>query len=198
MSISTRHQVLYYPLRGNDRPGAIGEQTGRAPGARSGFTPHGAMLDNLEGKDEMVPTLGIRPRLTLQKGRPDYVCDKDRGASLPSARSGLTLCGVMPDQVWERGKRSSSLDTNLLDEDWREVQPHQRIPVNADHLESLLEASAYGKTKSGYLVDGFRQGFRLRLDRSIHLLVRDRTANARWVGGNKTALANPKGGGGKA
>ncbi len=99
----------------------------------------------------------------------------------------------MSDQVCERGKRSSSLHTNLLDEDWREVHLHQRPPIIADPLESLVEASAYGKTKSRYLVDGFRQGFCLRLDRSLHQLLSDRTANARRVGGNnKTTLANPK------
>ncbi len=94
----------------------------------------------------------------------------------------------------EGGKISSSLDTNLLDVNWQEVQPHQWTPVNADRLESLLEVSAYGKTQVPLLGGRFHAVFspKKRLNRSIHQLVGDRTANARWVRcNNKTALANP-------
>ncbi len=42
-------------------------------------------------------------------------------------------------------------------------------------------------------MDGFRQGFRLRLEWPIHQIVKDRQANirtAKW--NNKTALTNPR------
>ncbi len=42
-------------------------------------------------------------------------------------------------------------------------------------------------------MDGFRQGFCLRLDLPIHQIVKDRQANIRMVKGNKKmALANPR------
>ncbi len=119
----------------------------------------------------------------------------DRG---PSSRSGpphasrydTTLTG---DQGWERGKRASTLDAALLDQDWENVMPHQRTPVNAGCLLGLLVEAGYDRDKTSYLVDGFRLGFYLRLDRPIHQLVNDRLANIRTVkGNNKTALINPR------
>ncbi len=66
------------------------------------------------------------------------------------------------------------------------------MPVNAGHLLALLVGAGYDKDKTCYLVDGFRQGFHLRLDRPIHQILKDRLANIRTVkGNNRMALANP-------
>ncbi len=71
--------------------------------------------------------------------------------------------------------------------------PHQWMPVNAGRLLALLVEAGYDRDKTRYLVDGFRRGFRLRLDQPIHQLVKDRLANIRTVkGNNKTALINPR------
>ncbi len=56
-----------------------------------------------------------------------------------------------------------------------------------------MAASAYDENKSDYLVECFREGFHLRLDRPVHQIVKDRTHNARTIkGNNKTALIDPK------
>ncbi len=90
-----------------------------------------------------------------------------------------------------RGK-VSTLDAVLLDQDCLNVMPHQWMPVNAGHLLALLVEAGYDNDKTRYLVDGFMQGFRLRLDRQIHQIVKDRQANIRMVkGNNKMALTNP-------
>ncbi len=95
--------------------------------------------------------------------------------SPPSTEPGFTFHEESPVQVWEGGKRGSMLDVTLLDGDWSKVQPHQRTPIDAGHLRRLLAASAYDETKSNYLVEGFREGFHLRLDRPVHQIVKDRT-----------------------
>ncbi len=67
------------------------------------------------------------------------------------------------------------------------------MPVNAGHLLALLVEAGYNNDKTRYLVVGFRQGFRLRLNRPIDQIVKDRQANIRMViGNNKTGLTNPQ------
>ncbi len=91
------------------------------------------------------------------------------------------------------GKRASTLDSALLDQDWENVMPHQWTTVNAGRLLALLVEAGYDRDKTYYLVDVFRQGFHLRLDRPIHQLVKNRLANTRTVkGNNKMALINPR------
>ncbi len=67
------------------------------------------------------------------------------------------------------------------------------MPVNAGHLLALLVEAGYDRDKTRYLVNGFRQGFHLRLVRPMYQLVKDKLANIRTVkGNNKTALINPR------
>ncbi len=132
--------------------------------------------------------IGVSPNVQL--GQETEITDRqqtqtravDRG---PSSRSGPphasrydnTLTGGELDQGWEGGKLASTLDAALLDQDWENVMPHQRTPVNAGHLLALLVEAGYDRDNTRYLVDGFRQGFLLRLDRPIYQLVKDILAN---------------------
>ncbi len=71
------------------------------------------------------------------------------------------------------------------------MQPNQRTQVKFALLGLLLEASGYEETSTRYLVDVFRQGFHLRLDRPINQLTLDWKRNKRTVeGNNKMALSN--------
>ncbi len=72
------------------------------------------------------------------------------------------------------------------------MQPHQRTPVKFATMGTMLAEAGYYAARTHYLVEGFRQGFRLRLDRTIPQVVYNRKSNARRVqGNNKTALSNP-------
>ncbi len=85
-----------------------------------------------------------------------------------------------------------------MDEAWRQVWPHQRTPVKFALLGLLLTASDYNTNSTYYLVEGFRQGFRLRLNILIDQIALDRMNNKRVVkGNNKTALGNPTSSGGQ-
>ncbi len=72
------------------------------------------------------------------------------------------------------------------------MRPHQRTPVKFALLGLLLAASDYEICTRHYLVKGFRQGFRLRLDRPVNQITLDRMSNKRMVKGNKTALDSPQ------
>ncbi len=99
----------------------------------------------------------------------------------------------MPEQLWEGGKNRSGLDTTLVDEAWRQVRPHERIPVKFTLLGLLLAASDYEKGDTHYLVKGFREAFHLRLDRPVDQIASYRKSNKRVVkGNNKTAFDNPE------
>ena len=96
-------------------------------------------------------------------------------------------------QIWEGGKQKSKLNRSLLDKNWRDMDPHQRTPVKYSRLGEFLKEAGYSAKKTQYLVKGFEQGFRLRLDRSVAQLAADREKNTRKVSGNnKTSIANPK------
>ncbi len=71
------------------------------------------------------------------------------------------------------------------------MQSHQRSQVKFALLGLLLESSVYEETSTRYLVEGFRQGFHLRLDRPIDQITLDKKGNKRTIeGNNKTALSN--------
>ncbi len=56
-----------------------------------------------------------------------------------------------------------------------------------------MAAFDYDKRATHYLVEGFREGFHLRLDRPVNQIASDRKSNKRVVkGNNKTALDNPE------
>ncbi len=120
-----------------------------------------------------------------------------RGGS-PSKKSGQLLAtrhdilGGCPGDIWEGGKTSSCLTDDLRDEDWRKVKPHQRTPVKFATMGTMLADAGCDAARTHYLVGGFRQGFRLRLDWTITQVVHNRKNNVRRVqGNNKTALTNP-------
>ncbi len=105
---------------------------------------------------------------------------------------GASLHGEKPDKVWDGGKAGSTLDMTLLDEDWFKAQPHQLTPIQAEQIKQLLALPSYDGSKSYYLVEEFRKGFRLRLDRLVHQIVKDREQNKRRVKcNNEMALTNP-------
>ncbi len=87
----------------------------------------------------------------------------------------------------------SGLGTTLMDEAWRQVRPHQRTPVKFTLLGLLLATSDYDTRATHYLVEGFREGFQLRLNRPVDQIASDMRSNKRVVkGNNKTALDNPQ------
>ncbi len=81
-------------------------------------------------------------------------------------KTGATPTGGLPQQVWEgeKGKLHLNIDF-LLDEDWQQVQPHWKTLVKCALLGQLLVAPGYDASSTHYLVEGFRQGFHLRLDK---------------------------------
>jgi hypothetical protein len=59
-------------------------------------------------------------------------------------------------------------------------------------LQSLLQETGYDTTKTKYLVDGFRDGFRLFMDRSVKQACHDRiTTNSLFKTNHKSATDNP-------
>ncbi len=176
-------------LRG--APERVPSRTGH-PRNNSNSSPFPLMKEK-SSKVRLEPWTGITDQSpVLQQKRTERPRPRRNGPP-PDTKSGATLIGGAPDQVWEGGKRNSHLDAQLMDEDWRQEQPHQRTPVKFALLGLLLEASGYEETGTRYLVDGFRLGFHLRLDRPIDQLTSDRMRNKRTVeGNNKTALSNPQ------
>ncbi len=69
------------------------------------------------------------------------------------------------------------------------MQPHQRTTVKLALLGLLLEASGYEETSTHYLVEGFRQGFHLRLNRPIDQITLDKKVNKSTLEGNNNPQA---------
>ncbi len=143
-------------------------------------------------KGQLEPWTGTidlpQPQEMRETGQPP-----SRSGPTRAIKSGATLTGGMPEQLWEGGKNRPGLDTTLVDEAWRQVRPHQRTRVKFTLLGLLLAASDYDTRAMHYLVEGFREGFHLRLNRPIDQIASDRRSNKRVVkGNNKTALDNPQ------
>ncbi len=69
--------------------------------------------------------------------------------------------------VVRRGRASRShLPTERGELNEKEGLPSQRTPIKFEMLGELLRAEGYDEQKTNYLVNGFRDCFRLRLDRT--------------------------------
>ncbi len=73
--------------------------------------------------------------------------------------------------VASRGRASMShlpMERGELNE--KDGLPSQRTPIKYEMLGELLKAEGYDEQKTNYLVSGFRDGFRLSLDRTTEEL----------------------------
>ncbi len=170
---------------------AVLTQTGQSRSSNSSspfFLKKGRLL-----KGQLEPwtwTIDLPPAQELREtGQPP----SRRSGPTPAIKSAATLTGGTPEQLWEGGKNRSWLETILVDEAWRQVRPPQRTPVKFTLLGLLLATFDYDTRATHYLVEGFREGFHLRLDRPVDQLTSDRRSNKRVIkGNNKTALDNPQ------
>ncbi len=170
---------------------AVHTQTGQYRSSNSS-TPFFFQKGRLS-KGKLEPWTGTIDLPPAQELRETGQPPSRRSGLTHAIKSGATLTGGKPEQLWEGGKDRSGLDTMLVDEAWRRVRLHQRIPVKFTLLGLLLAASDYDKGATHYLVKGFREGFHLRLDRPVDQIASDRKRNKRVVKGNiKTALDNPE------
>ncbi len=74
----------------------------------------------------------------------------------------------------------------------KEGLPSQRTPIKYERLSELLKAEGYDVQKTNYLVNGFRDGFRLRLDRTTKELAQQQLARGQQpVQNHKSASRRP-------
>ncbi len=113
------------------------------------------------------------------------VCRKSGAAAHPADHT-------VPHQ-WLDGNRGSRLDRQLRHDGWRDLRPYDRTPVNGWLLGGLLQHYGFPLHKTCYLVSGFTEGFRLRLDSSVAAIAQEVSSHSSHSKSNhKSARVNPK------
>ncbi len=82
---------------------------------------------------------------------------------------------------------TSHLPTERGELNEKEGLPSQRTPIKYEKLGELLKAEGYDKQKTNYLVSGFKDSFRLRLDRTTEELVQQLDRGQQPVQNHKSA-----------
>ncbi len=117
-----------------------------------------APIQGNPGNTELVP----KRRRRITKGRSGHRDARPLRGSIGA---------VAKKRVVGRCRASTShLTTERGELNEKEGIPSQRTPIKYEKLGELLKAEGYDKQKTNYLVSGFKDGFRLRLDRKTEEL----------------------------
>jgi hypothetical protein len=149
---------------------------------RSPFVTTGKVTAPAKTERIAVPTIGPTTDTSKRGGGNSRHLVPVPGHIVPSAT--LTV-------FQDRG--CPALPPNLLDRNWETLLPSDRTPVNYLALQSLLQETLYDPTKTNYLIDGFRDGFRLRMDRSVEQACHDRlSSKSKFKFNHKSATDKPQ------
>ncbi len=86
---------------------------------------------------------------------------------------------------------TSHLPTDRGELNEKEGLPSHRTPIKYEKLGELLKAEGYDKQKTYYLVSGFKDCFRLRLDRTTEELTQQLDSGQQPVQNHKSASRKP-------